>query len=341
MKSAVFYGVHDVRIEESPIPKMRENEVLIRVMACGVCGTDVHIFEGDKGAADCVPPTILGHEFSGIVEKVGAEVKGICIGDRVCVDPNDLCGVCAACRGGRGHFCEHIRGIGTTVDGGFAQYCAVPYQQVYRLAPDVTFVQGAMAEPLACCLHGIDLCELRPGAGVVVIGGGLIGQIMLQLAKLTGAAKTALVEFVSEKRELGKKLGADLCIDPQVQDIKETLAAAGFGRVDAVIECAGAPKAIEQAIDIADKQSVVMMFGLTKPEATIAVKPFVLFQKEVVLKASYINPYTQERAVALLNEKRLKLDDLVYEVSALEKLPQILSDASLRAKGKYVINPWS
>lgn len=340
MKSAVFYGKHDLRVEERALPSVGEQDILIRVMACGICGTDVHIYEGDKGAADCTPNTVLGHEFSGVIEQVGAKVDGLKAGDRVCVDPNDMCGKCDYCREGIGHFCENMIGYGTTTDGGFSQYAVVPAKQAYRLSDGVTFGQGAMAEPLACCLHGIDLCEIRPGAAVAVIGGGMIGQLMLQLAKLYGAHKVILIEPVAGKREMAKTLGADLCIDPMNEDVKAVIAEAGFKRLDAVIECAGVPSAIEQAIDIAGKRSVVMMFGLTKPDATIALKPFEIFQKEVVLKASFINPYTHNRAVALINSGRINVDAMVYDTCSLEALPEILSSPEKRAKGKYMIDPW-
>lgn len=340
MKSAVFYGKHDLRIEERALPMVGEQDVLIRVMACGICGTDVHIYEGDKGAADCNPNTVLGHEFSGVIEQIGAKVDRLKIGDRVCVDPNNMCGECDYCREGIGHFCEKMIGYGTTTDGGFAQYAAVPAKQVYRLADTVTFGQGAMAEPLACCLHGIDLCEIRPGAAAAVIGGGMIGLLMVQLAKLYGAHKVVLIEPVAGKREMGKQLGADVCVDPFKEDVKAAIANAGIKRLDAVIECAGIPACIEQAIDLAGKRSVVMMFGLTKPDATVALKPFEIFQKEVVLKASFINPYTHNRAVSLINSGRINVDAMVHDTCSLEALPEILSSAEMRAKGKYMINPW-
>ena len=199
-----------MKVQESPVPKLEPDGVLVRVMACGICGTDVHIYEGDKGAADTTPPVILGHEFSGVVEAVGEKVSRVKAGDRVCIDPNSLYGACSYCRTGIGHFCENMVGIGTTVDGGFAEYCAVPESQVYRLAAGISFEEGAMAEPLACCLHGIDLCEIRPGSAVMVIGAGLIGLMMVQLAKLSGVRLVAVLEPVEEKRILALKLGADL-----------------------------------------------------------------------------------------------------------------------------------
>ena len=201
MKSAVFYGKHNLKIEEHEMPKVGANDVLIRVKACGVCGTDVHIYEGDKGAAEVTPPTILGHEFSGIVAEVGANVTNYKAGDRVCIDPNCYCGACEPCRNGIAHYCEHMIGYGTTVNGGFAEYCAVNERQVYKLGENTTFEQGAMTEPAACCLHGIDMCEIKPGHQVVVIGGGMIGLLMLQLAKLAGAAKVALLEPVESQKK--------------------------------------------------------------------------------------------------------------------------------------------
>lgn len=339
MKSAVFYGKHDLRVEESKKPEIGPKDVLIQVKACGVCGTDVHIYEGDKGAAEVTPPTILGHEFSGVVAQTGAEVVNYKVGDRVCIDPNCYCGTCEPCRNGAAHYCENMIGYGTTVNGGFAEYCAVNERQVYLLGENTTFEQGAMAEPVACCLHGIDMCEIQPGHQVVVIGGGMIGLLMMQLAKLAGAAKVALLEPVENKREVAKKLGADICIDPIKEDVQAVLKAAGMTWINTVIECVGRPSTIRQAIDIAGNKAVVMMFGLTKPDETIQVKPFEVFQKELVLKASFINPYTQKRALDLIDTRRLDVSSMIYEVCGLENLEDVLSKPELRANGKYIISP--
>lgn len=339
MKSAVFYGKHDLRVEEAPLPQLGPKDVLIRVKACGICGTDVHIYEGDKGAAEVTPPTILGHEFAGLVEAVGEQVRGFKQGDRVCVDPNCYCGTCDPCRKGLAHYCEHMIGYGTTVNGGFAEFCAVDERQVYRLGEQTTFEQGAMTEPVACCLHGIDMCEIKPGQSVVVIGGGMIGLLMLQLARLAGAARTALLEPVESKREVAQKLGADICIDPIHEDVKQVLKDAGIAAPEVVIECVGRTSTIEQAIDLAGNKAIVMMFGLTKPDDTISVKPFQIFQKELVLKASYINPYTQKRALELINSGRLDVSSMVYEVCGLDQLEEILAKPELRANGKYIISP--
>ncbi len=339
MRSAVFYGKHDLRIEDHEMPKVGPKDVLIQVKACGVCGTDVHIYEGDKGAAEVTPPTILGHEFSGVITEVGSEVQHYQVGDRVCIDPNCYCGACDPCRKGVAHYCEHMIGYGTTVNGGFAEYCAVDERQVYKLGEHTTFEQGAMTEPVACCLHGMDMCEIQPGHQVVIIGGGMIGLLQLQLARLAGAAKIALLEPVESKREVAEKLGADVCIDPIHEDVKARLKEAGMTWINTVIECVGRPSTIEQAIDIAGNKAVVMMFGLTKPDETISVKPFEIFRKELELKASYINPYTQKRALDLIDSGRLDVSSMVYEVCGLDRLADILGKPELRAKGKYIISP--
>ena len=339
MKAGVFYSKNDLRIEEIPKPSPKAGEVLIKVKACGICGTDVHIFNGDKGCFPTPAGTVLGHEFSGIVEAVGEGVKEIKVGDRVCVDPNKLCGDCYYCKSGIGHFCENMIGIGTGVNGGFAEYCAVPQSQVYKIADSTSYEAAAMTEPTACCVHGIDMCNISCGDTVAVIGGGMIGMIMLQLAKLSGAGKLIMIEPVAEKRKIAEKLGADLCIDPIGNDVKRVLGENGIKRISAVIECVGKTSTIEQAIDIAGEKSVVMMFGLTAPDDTISIRPFEIFQKEIVLKSSFINPYTQKRALELIDSGKIDVSSVVYACEPLESLTKILADGSLRAKGKYIIKP--
>ena len=321
------------------MPAVGPDDVLIQVMACGVCGTDVHIYEGDKGAAPCTPPTILGHEFSGVITQVGERVRTLTVGDRVCVDPNDVCGECDACKEGIAHYCRAMIGYGTTTNGGFAQYCAVRAKQAYRLADTTTFEEGAMAEPVACCLHGIDLCRIQPGTVALVIGGGMIGLLMLQLAKLCGAATLVLLEPVASKRALGAQLGADVCIDPLHEDVQSVLAAQGIHRIHTVIECVGNKHTMAQAVALAGHKAVVMLFGLTKPDDEMPLKPFEVFQKELEIKASFINPYTQQRAVDLINARKIDVSSMVCAPCGLEGLEAVLRDPALRRKGKYIIRP--
>lgn len=334
MKAAVFEEKGDLRIVELPRPVPGKGEVLVQVMACGVCGTDVHIYHGDEGAAKTPAGTVLGHEFAGIVVEVGPGAEGVSVGDRVCVDPNKLCGCCPQCLGGKGHFCENMVGIGTTVHGGFAQYCAVPASQVHEIAEGTTYEMAAMTEPLACCLHGIDMCGIVPGDTVSVIGGGMIGQLMVQLSRLSGAARVTLIEPVESKRQQALTLGADVCIDPLTED----MAAAGGANV--VIECVGKPATMAQAIAIAGQKATVMLFGLTAPAEELTVRPFEMFKKELTIKTSYINPYTQSRALSLIDAGRVDVTSCVAACRPLEDLPQVLADPALRRDGKVIICPW-
>jgi threonine dehydrogenase-like Zn-dependent dehydrogenase len=232
-----------------------------------------------------------------------------------------------------------MKGYGTTVHGGFAEYCVVPTSQVYQIPDTMTFAQAAMAEPVACCVHGIDMCDIHPGDTVVVFGAGMIGLIMLQLARLSGAAYLVSVEPIEAKRALAKQMGADLTIDPYTEDVAETLRKHGLSRIHTVIECVGRTQTIQQAIEIAGPKAVVMMFGLTKPEDTISVKPFDLFKREVVLKASYINPYTQKRAISLISSGKLDVNSMIYDTIPLDELPGLLADTKKRGIGKYIVEP--
>lgn len=337
MKAAAYFGKHDVRIIDIPIPTPCDNEVLIKVAACGVCGTDIHIFNGDGGFKQSPKGTVLGHEFSGTVEKIGKNVKSVAVGDRVCVDPNVLCGECDGCRSGIGHFCESITGIGTTVNGGFAEYCVAPQSQIYRVSDKTSFECAAMSEPVACCLHGIDLCNINCGDTVAVVGGGMIGLIMVQLARLSGAAKIVLIELIATKRELAKKLGADVCIDPMAEDVEAECKK--LGRINCVIECVGRTSTMQQAIRLAGYKGTVMLFGLTAPDAEMPIKPHEIFQKELTVTASFINPYTQGRAVALIDSGKIDVSSPVYKIATLDELPALLADPEAMRLGKYIIKP--
>jgi len=339
MKAAVFCGKNDIRVKDVEIGSPGPDEVKIKVEACGVCGTDLHIYEGAEGAAKCEPPTILGHEFSGVVYQVGSNVKSFKPGDRVCVDPNDMCGDCYYCKIGKAHFCENMVGIGTTTNGGFAEFCIVREKQVYKIGDNLSFEEGAMAEPVACCLHGLDLTGVQAGDTVMIIGGGTIGLIMLQLAKLSGAATLIMVEPVKLKRDMAKKFGADITIDPFNQSVRAVLDSYAIRDVNAVIECVGQKGTMQEAIRYVGKGGTAMLFGLTHPECEIPLLPFDVFRREITIKASFINPYTQSRAVSLLQSGRINVKDLITEVVSLDEITNVFEDKSYRTKGKIIIKP--
>jgi 2-desacetyl-2-hydroxyethyl bacteriochlorophyllide A dehydrogenase len=336
MKAAVFYGKYDIRIEEIPIRPPKENEVVVKIAYCGICGTDLHIFHGDEGSAETKPPLILGHEMSGIIHETGAGVDTLKASDHVAIDPNFYCGECYYCRSGQEHFCNKMNGIGTTRHGGFAEYCTIPVKAALWIPQDMPLEIAAFAEPLACCLHGIDLTNIQVGNQVLLIGGGTIGLIMLQLAKLAGAGRVMLVEPDRGKRELALSLGADQVF----QDGIEYLAFAehtGGVRADRVIECVGKAETVSFAIRTADKGATVMLFGLTPPKATVEILPFELFKKELHITASFVNPLTEARALELLSFGRIRVQELIGELIPLDKLTEALTDPRYRKMTKVMV----
>lgn len=337
MKAAVFYEPGVIKVEDKAEPNITDEEVLIRVMAAGVCGTDLHIFDGAKGASECFPPVILGHEFSGIVEAVGEAVTRVKPGDRVTVDPSIMCGKCYACQTGKPHFCETYSATGVTYDGGFAQFCKAKEEQLYILNPEVTFEEGALCEPLGCCLHGIDRANIRTGDTVLIIGGGTIGLIMIQLAKLAGAATVILSEPVEEKWKLAKKLGADYTVNPLKQTPFEVIQKEEIHEINVTIECVGARATMMDAFKYISNGGHVMLFGVPDPDLEIPVKPYEIYQKEISITASYVNPYTHGRAANLLNTGKLKLSELISDRFTLDEIGEAFK---IRGKnGKMMIFP--
>lgn len=339
MKSAVFLGKQNIQVMEREIPNPGPDEVLIKVMACGVCGSDVHIYDGDQGSTSTTPPLVQGHEFSGVVVEVGNNVTSCKKRDRVCVDPADNCNECYYCASGMMHHCEHMGAIGTNIDGGFSQYCKVPGRLIHHLADDVTFIEGAMAEPLACCINGADRSNIKVGDNVVVYGGGMIGLLLLQLAKRKGAANVVLVEPVEEKRKMAEKLGAVFTINPVQENVKAALLSHGLNHIQVVIETCGRKNTSEEAIDIADRGGTVILFAVTKVDSKIDLMTYELFQKELTIKGSYCSPYAMGRAVELINSHSIDVTTMLAGTKSLEGLTEILRDPAVRAKGKWVILP--
>lgn len=336
MKAAVYYGKHDLRVEDVPVRKLKENEVLIKVKYCGVCGTDIHIYNGDGGSFEVTPPLIPGHEFAGTVEKVGSAVTSVKVGDRVSADPNDMCGECYFCKNAMQHFCTSNIGVGTTVDGGFAEYVIIREKQVYKFAEGLSFIEAAMAEPISCCLHGIDLCDIKSGDTVLVMGGGPIGMIMMQLAKNAGASKVIMSEPVEEKRAQAKKLGATLTINPLEEDVEAVLAEY-CNNVNVVIECVGNIHTQADAIKFAGKGATVMYFGLAAPEESLPLKPDDVFKKELKITSSFINPYTFERAIQVLESKTIDLESLITNIVPLDEIADVFTKPEYRRTGKVMI----
>ena len=306
MKGAFFLGNREFEVRDMEKRPRAADEVRIRVMACGVCGTDVHIYHGEAGSAEVTPPVVLGHEY-------------------VAVDPNIYCGACTPCRDGKKQFCEHLQALGVTRDGGFAQYSAAPAAQCFKLAPELPFEAGAMAEPLACCLHGIDAAGIRPGSTVCVIGGGAIGLLMVQLARLSGAAKVILSEPVELRRSAGLSVGADLAVDPLREDLSARVReAAGKSGADVVIECVGNTAATRSAFEAAGFGATVLLFSVPAPTATVPLPLFDVYKKELAIRGSFINPDTHLRAVELLSAGRINVEPLITHTFGIGEMEQAI-----------------
>ena len=312
MKGTFFLGNGKFETRDIPEHKLDDFEVLVRVAACGVCGTDVHIYHGEKGSAEVKPPVVLGHEISGIVEKAGSCVTRVKVGDHVALDPNMYCGSCHFCRIGKKQLCENLHAIGVNCNGGFADFVYAPESQCFVLHKEIPLEEAAMTEPLACCIHGIDRLRIRQGDTVCVIGGGAIGLIMVQLAKLSGASTVILSEPVKERRDVGKKVGADYTVDPVNEVLPDRIQEIlGVNGVDCVIECVGTVVATAQAFSAAKDGATVLLFSVPKTGSHYELSLDDVFQKELTIVGSKINPDTHQRAVDLINGRRLDLKSLI------------------------------
>ena len=326
MRGNFFLGNRKFQICDMSFLPLKPNEVKIQNQAAGICGTDIHIYHGEKGSAEASPPVVLGHEYSGIVTEIGSAVSTVRIGDRVTVDPNMYCGHCRYCRLGKKQNCDHLTAIGVNLNGGFAEYSVVPEKQVYRLNPEVSFQVGAMAEPLACCLHGIEITKIMPGDTVCIIGGGTIGLMMVQLAKLCGASLVVLSEPVERRRQIGLSLGADFSFDPQKEPLQEQLIKeAGISGVDIIIECVGRNAAVDQAFSITNKGARVLLFSVPNMKSTYQLPLFEVFQKELKIMGSFINPDSHQKAVDLINMGKVKLSQLITHQYPLEQLEEAIN----------------
>ena len=334
MKASRFLGNKTFAVTDLPTPHAGPGELVLRNQVCGVCGTDVHIYHGEPGSADVNPPVVLGHEYSGEVVEVGEGVTGFAVGDHVTVDPNIYCGHCAYCQNGKKQLCPSMAAIGVTRDGGFAQYSRIPASQAFKLEPTVPWEAAAMAEPLACCLHGIDLAGIQVGDKVCVVGGGAIGLLMVQLAKLSGASQIVLSEPNEKRRQVGLQLGANAAIDPTRPDSQEAFAQVLGGGANVVIECVGNVPAVKSAFQFAGKGATVLLFSVPKVDATFDLPLFDVYKKELTIKGSFVNPDTHARAVALINSGKVDFGPIITHRFTLDQLPEAIamqmSDASIK-----------
>lgn len=328
MRAGYYIGDYGYEVRDIPDREPEGREVKIRVAWCGLCGTDIHKFQGKNGASVVVPPIILGHECSGTVVAVGPDAKHFAIGDRVACDPSFGCGDCEWCQQGLPNFCVERHGVAK----GFADFVYPPEKNVYHIPDSLDLEDAAFAEPLSCAIHGLDLIEMKSGKTVVMYGMGAIGSLMLQLILLSGPGKVIVVEREPNKREIALELGADLAVD----DVEiERIAQAE--NIDYVVECIGLKSTMEQAIRVAGKNAKVLLFGLGDPDEPVSFNQFEAYTKELSIYTSYLNPQTTERAVKLLASGRLDTRKIISGELELEEMGDELKSLEHARRGKVMV----
>ncbi|TCR92230.1 zinc-dependent alcohol dehydrogenase family protein [Rhizobium sp. BK376] len=320
-------------------PSPGPGQMLVRIEACGICGTDRHLYLGEFPAA---PPVTLGHEFSGIVAEIGEGVADFRVGMRVTGDPNIACGRCSQCRRGRVNLCEKLQAIGIHRDGGFAEYVILPQNQAVELPLDLDPLHGTFCEPLACCLHGIDLAEIKTGDSVVVLGGGVIGLLVVQLARLAGASRVVLVTRHPEKRALAERLGATATLDPTGHDpIAAINGASGLlpGGADVVIECAGVRETVEQSVRMARTGGTVVILGVMPQGTKIEIEPFDILFRELKIIGSFVNPFTHARAADLIASGAIQVAPLISRTISLDEAPDAIGRPARSGEIRVLVLP--
>lgn len=329
MRAVRLLAPGDLRCVEVPVPDPAPGEVLVRVAAAGICGTDRHLYLGEFPSD---PPVTLGHEFAGTVVAAGAGVT-LAPGTPVACDPNTWCGTCDACARGRVNLCARNVATGVHRDGGFAEYATFPAWKAVPLAPGLSLAHGAFAEPLACTLHGLDIGAPRPGERVLVLGGGVIGLLALQLARLAGA-ETLMLTRSAEKQALARDLGATAvaAIPEEARDVWPAGA-------DLVLECAGVSATVTAAPSLARPGGRIVILGVLPAGATVPIEPFDLLFREVRLDFAFLNPFTTTRAAALIASGAVSVAPLLSRTIRLSDAPAAIAAPALAGDVKVLIDP--
>jgi D-arabinitol dehydrogenase (NADP+) len=303
-------------VKEVPIPEPGDFEVLIKVMAAGLCGTDAHIFSGEYYSR---LPLIPGHEFAGIIAKTGKNAKRFTEGQPVVADPNIFCEKCHFCRANVQNFCLDFQAVGVTRDGAFAEYVVLPEACLFELG-DIDFAAGALIEPLACVVYGQMRARPQIGDSILIYGAGPIGLLHLLLAKRNGVSYAAVVDIKPERLETAKKLGADdvYLNNPELDNELDTKVPFGF---NLVIDTSGVPKVVESAIAHVKNSGTMLVFGVCPPETTMNISPYEIYRRDLKIVGSFALKKTFQPAINLVKNHLIDVSVIIGDRIHLHELP--------------------
>ncbi|MGQ9780692.1 MAG: zinc-dependent dehydrogenase [Nitrososphaeria archaeon] len=343
MKAAVFYAPSNIRVEERPIPQIARGEVLVKVKAAAICGTDLRIYTGAKKIQT---PKIIGHEFAGEVEEVGEDVTGVGLGDRVTVYPVISCGKCYACMMGRRNICVQRPTIGYEYDGGFAEYVRIPSDAIIagsliKLPDKITYEEAAITEPLAACLNGMMRLDVKHGEHVWIAGAGPIGLMHVQLARLAGASLVIVSEVNEFRAKKAQEFGADIVVNPVKEDVFQNIMHATEGKgADKIMIAAGVPRLIGDSLKAARKGARIVIFAGSPEDSSITIDPNIIHYKEIELTgASAATPFLHRKAVELVNNRRINLRSLITHTLRLEEIVKGLEMKQMVEGLKTLVTP--
>jgi len=322
MKAAVLFKAKDLRIVEKDVPRIGPDEVLVRVKAVGVCGSDVHYYrDGRIGDTVVKEPLVLGHEFSGEVVEVGAQVREIEPGMRVAVEPGVPCGKCEACLTGKYNICPEVKFCGTPpVDGAYQEFYAAKATLVYPFSKEISFEEGAMIEPLAVALHSVNVAPVKNGDWVAVLGSGPIGLMLIQAARSAGATRIIATDLLDYLVKAAEEFGADFSLNAAKEDPVAAIMEFTGGRgVDVAFEAAGVPETVQQAIEIVRPGGIVGLVGICHKD-TIPLDLHPAIRKELTLQAVRRFRHVYPRAVALLERGQVNVAGLITHRLPLEEI---------------------
>lgn len=324
MRAAVLVAPLRFELRDVPVPAIEADEVLIKVQRCGLCGTDIHIFKGAYSADRL--PLIPGHEFAGHVAALGSRVRGVALGQAVTADINLGCGHCFYCRKNEILNCPTMVQMGIHVDGALAEYVKVPASHLVPIPLNMPVELGALTEPVSCIVRAVKKSQLKLGESVLILGGGPIGNLHLQVARQVGAAPIIVSEPNPGRAEWARQNGADHVVSEAAALRDAVLAATGGRGADLVIESVGLPQLYEQAFELVRPGGRVLAFGLTEQSAKAHYLPFHVVLKELGLQGSVAGMGDDmHEAMTLISHDRLTLAAFVETVYPLERINEAMN----------------